>query len=203
MAESRYITDILRTIKRFFWLIALLIIIGGVAGKLLASAEPTHTYQAFSLVLLEEKQKNKNVIINQSDENVRFLNTAQTLVKTPIILDSVIKDLKLDDSTIDLGKKITAANENGSQVMRITVEENDPEKATAIVNKIIEIYEIKAKDYLDIDTLHILESAQPGLELQIQHSRPNASIVMGIIIGGVIGTLLAFILDYFFKKRRV
>jgi capsular polysaccharide biosynthesis protein len=202
MEESRYITDIFKTIKKFIWVIILFLIIGGVAGKVLSPNEPAPTYQAYALVLLEEQQTVSNVIINQSDENLRFLNTAQTLVTTPVVLDSVTKDLKLVYSRRELISKITAANENNSQVMRITVEDSDAKKATKIVNKIADEFEREIKGYLNVKTVRIVEKAQAGQELSIAHSRPNANILMGIIIGLVIGTLAAFVLDSFFKKRK-
>jgi capsular polysaccharide biosynthesis protein len=202
MEESRYITDIFKTIKKYIWVIILFMIIGGVAGKILSLNGPAPTYQAYALVLLEEQQKDSKVIINQSDANVRFLNTAQTLVYTPVVLDSVTKDLKLDYSRSDLINKITAANENSSQVMRITVEDGDAKKATEIVNKIADVFERDIKDYLNVEKVQIVERAQAGQELRIVHSRPNANILMGIIIGLVIGTLVAFVLDFFFKNRK-
>jgi capsular polysaccharide biosynthesis protein len=202
MEESRYITDIFKTIKKYIWVIILFVIIGGIAGKVLSSNGPAPTYQAYALVLLEEQQKDSKVIINQSDENVRFLNTAQTLVYTPAILDPVKKDLKLDYTRRELINKITAANENSSQVMRITVEDSDAKKATKIVNKIADVFERDIKGYLNVETVQIVERAQAGQELSIVHSRPNANILMGIIIGLVIGTLVAFVLDFFFKNRK-
>jgi capsular polysaccharide biosynthesis protein len=192
MEESMFINNILRTIKKYFWIIILLAVIGGIAGKFSASNGQPPTYQTSALVLLE-KQNDKTVLnINQPDDYNRFLNTAQTLMKTPIVLNTVKNELGLKDSINKLRGEVTPNVENSSQIIRINVETSNANQATKIANKTAEVFQQQIKNYLSVQSATIVEHAEFGQETQILHSRTKANITMGVIIGIVIGTLLTF-----------
>lgn len=200
MEETLLLKEILTTLKRRFWIILLIAIIGGGIGKFIVSPGPAPTYEAFSLVLLEKQYEENKLIVNPED-NVRFLNTAQTLIDTEVILEQVKSELNLDKSLTELAGQINVTNENNSQIIRITVEDSDPELATNIVNTTTDIFQEELGKYLDVERITIIEQAKPGQELQIIHSRENANTAMGVILGLVFGTFLAFALEVF-KRRK-
>jgi capsular polysaccharide biosynthesis protein len=201
MEESLLINDIIKVIKRYFWIILLSIIIGGVVGKMIASSGPAPTYRTSALVLLEKKQEEANVIINQADEIGRFMNTAQTLVETPAVLKAVKSDLNLDESPNELANKIEVTNENNSQILRISIEDSDAKKATKIVNGTAENFSQMVNQYLDVEKSQVVAKAVYGQESQILHTRTNANVAMGVILGLVFGGILAFVLNLLSKKR--
>jgi capsular polysaccharide biosynthesis protein len=203
MEESMYITKIIKIFKKYLWVIALLAILGGVAGKFLASSGPEPTFQSSGIVLIKQKFNESNIIINQADDTSRFINTAQTLISTPAILTPVKKELKLKEDLKELSGKINVSNENGSHLLRISVEESSADKATKIVNKTIEVFEKEIRNYLNVDTVQVVAYAQKGQESEIIHTRPNANIIMGVIIGMLLGTFLAFILSFISKPKEV
>lgn len=196
MEESMYITNVVKTIKRYLWLIILIAIIGGIIGKFVASSGAAPSYQASSLVLIEKLSK-QNLIINQSDDNSRFLNTAQTFINTSTILEPVIKDLNLDEKVSDLSSNVTVTNENNSQLLQITVEDKNARTATKIANKITDVFVKTVPNYLDVSNLKVMEKAQYGDETKDVHTRAKADIAMGVIIGLILGVILAFILSAF------
>jgi capsular polysaccharide biosynthesis protein len=201
MEESMLIKDIMLVVKKYLWLIILVTVIGGVAGKFLASNGQPPTYQNTALVLLE-KQTDKTVLnINQPDDYNRFLTTAQTLVSTPAILKSVKSELGLKDSLSKLGSEVNATIENGSQIINITVQDSNAKRATTIANKTADVFQSDIKNYLSVKSAQIVEPAQAGHETPILHSRTKANVVMGVIVGLVIGLVLAFILGSFGRKK--
>lgn len=202
MEESILMKDILRTVKKYLWLIVILTIIGGIIGKLLVPAGPAPTYKAASLILIEKGNTNEtNVIINQTDEMARFINTALTLVYTPAILETVIQDLKLDTTSKKLAKQVNAEVLNNSKIIQISATDSNAKSATEIANKAAEVFEKDINKYLDVKSVDIIEKAELDNAAQIVHSRSNANTVMGIILGLVIGTFMAFILKYFKRSN--
>lgn len=201
--ESFFLEEIIKTVKKYFWVILLITILGGIAGRVLSSNGPAPTYEASSLIILEQKNNETNGVINQSSDSGRFFNTAQTLFNTPVILEPVIKELNLEKSVKELSAQVSVSNENSSQLLRVTVSDSNAQQATDIANSIVNVYQQEINNYLDVETVKTLEKAQSGQETQILHNRSNANMAMGVIIGFILGSLLAYILRFFSTRKKV
>ncbi len=202
MEGTMLINDIIKVIKKYFWIILLFALVGSGVGKMLVPAGPEPTYKASTLVLIEKKEAEAGIVINQTDEVGRFLNTAQTLIETSAILENVKSDLKLKESTNDLAGKIDVANENNSQIIRITAEDTDPKKATNLANTTAKHFSNNLDQYLKIETAIIVNQAKNGDETKILHTRSKANIAMGGILGLVFGTIIAFVLNINFNRKK-
>ncbi|MCM3763505.1 YveK family protein [Neobacillus niacini] len=200
MEGTTYIADLLKVLKKYLWLIILLGLIGGVSGRMLTSEAQPPTYEASSLVLIKPLMNETNTIINQTDETVRFLNTAQTLINTNAILGPVKKELKLKDNVKTLAGKVRVSNENGSHLIKITVSDNNPDKATRIANGVADVFKREIGSFLDVEKVNIVVKAQKGQENEFTNvPRTNANTVMGTIIGLILGVFLSLVLFYFLK----
>jgi capsular polysaccharide biosynthesis protein len=201
--DSFFLEEIIKTVKKYFWVILLITILGGIAGRVLSSNGPTPTYEASSLIILEQKHNESNGVINPNGDSARFYNTAQTLFNTPVILKPVIKDLNLEKSLKELSSQISVSNENSSQLLRVTVTDSNAQQATDIANSIVNVYQQEISNYLDVETVKIIEMAQSGQENQIVHNRSKANMAMGVLIGFILGSLLAYILRVFSNRKKV
>lgn len=201
MEESMFIKDIVGIIKKYLWVIILVAVIGGIAGKLLASNGQPPTYQNSALVLLEKQNEKTALNINQPDDYNRFLNTAQTLVNTPVILKSVKDELGLKESVNKLTDEVSSTIENGSQVLRITVENSNAKQTTNIANKTADVFTRNIRHYLNVKSARVVQPAPSGHETPVLHSRTKANIAMGVIIGLVIGLALAFLFHSIGRKK--
>lgn len=203
MEGTTYIADLLKVFKKYLWLIILLGLIGGVSGRMLTSAAPPPTYEASSLVLIKPLMNETNTIINQTDETVRFLNTAQTLINTNAILGPVKKELKLRDNVKALAGKVRVSNENGSHVIKITVNDKSPDKATRIVNGVADVFKREIGSFLEVEKVNIVEKAQKGQEDKIsQVPRTKANTIMGTVMGLILGVFLSLVLFFFIKPLK-
>lgn len=202
MEASLFLKDVLSMIKKYFWIILLATVIGAVVGRFVVSEGPEPSYQASSSIYIEKKLPETNAVINQSDENTRFLNTALTIIRTPMVLENVKDGLDLDMTVKDLAGKITVVNENNSQILKITADVKDANLATDIVNEAAGVFVKEIGKLIEVEKVVVVESATPGLETKIEHSRANANTAMGLIIGLIIGSLAAFALSYLSKRAR-
>ncbi|NMD68810.1 hypothetical protein HHO41_00820 [Bacillus sp. DNRA2] len=203
MEGTLLINDLMKFIKKYVWVILLFTVIGGLVGRMLVPEGPPPTYKASALVLIEKKEPEAGIVINQTDEIGRFLNTAQTLIETPVVLDNVKKELKLDESAKELADKLEVANENNSHIFRVTAEDANQEKVTKLVNSAAQNFTKVADKYLDVDIVEVVEVAKSGQESKILHTRSNANMVMGVILGLVFGALIAFIFNLTSKKKTI
>lgn len=203
MEGTMLIHDLIKVIKKYLWIILLCTLAGAIIGKMTVPAGPEPTYRTSALVLIEKKKQEAGIVVNTSDEMGRFLNTAQTLIETPVILENVKKDLKLKESSAELAEIISVANENNSQIIRITAELTDPEKVTNIVNSTALNYSETVSQYIeDAGTVKIVQNAKLGNEAKILHTRSNANVTMGGILGLVFGGLLAFALNIKSNRKK-
>lgn len=193
MEAKELLRDVLLIVKKYFWLILLFGIIGAIVGRYVIPSGPPTSYQASSSILIEKEMKETNVIINQTDETTRFLNTVQTLIKTPVILSKVQKELNIDTETKDLANQITVVNENSSNIIKITVETNDKSSVADLANTIVNVFEKESEKFLDIGKVLVVEKAVPGEETMVSHDRSLANTIMGIILGTIIGFFIPLI----------
>jgi capsular polysaccharide biosynthesis protein len=200
--EELLINDVIKTVKKYFWVILLFAILGGVIGRMMTADAPAPTYEASSLFFIEPKVEEINGVFRQTEDSGRFFNTAQTIINTPIMLDPVIKELKLDMSIKELSEKVRVSNENNSNLMRVTVSNANEKQATVIANTIVQVYNQEIHNYLDVEKMKIVEEAQNGSEIQILYARPKANMIMGVLIGLVLGTFASFILSRRVKAAR-
>ncbi|WP_318507251.1 YveK family protein [Bacillus sp. T3] len=202
MEGIKLIKDLIKVFKKYIWIILLGVLVGGGIGKLLVPSGPAPTYKSSALILVQKKQAETGVVISQGDETGRFLNTAVRLIETRAILDDVKNELDLKESTKDLEDMIEVVIESNSNIIKVTVESEDANKATDIANATIGAFAKQASQYLDIDSATVVEKAKNGLETQILHTRSNANIAMGVILGLIISTIAAFWLNSVSNRKK-
>lgn len=198
MEESTLFSVTLKTFKKFYWLIILTMIIGGIAGRAIASKGPAPSYQANVSIILKQKQPEN--VEKQFDDYPRFINTAILLAKTPVVLDNAIKETKLKVTASEIQNQITVTNENGSEILNIQVEHEDQTVAPKLANAVAYSLQDVLPKYLDVDTVQIVDPAEKDEVSEILLTRTNEKMVMGALIGMIIGTILAFILNHTKKK---
>lgn len=155
----------------------------------------------------------KMIVNTHTDQNTTVtndqLNSAKSLVdiyaiiiRSHTVLEPVIENLKLEESVADLQDKISVQSANNTQVMQITVKDNDAEQAKAIVTQILAV----APDI-------IMNTVEAGsvktIEQPVVSDGPIApSKSKNAMIAGLAGLLLAtgffflrFMLDNTFKSE--
>jgi uncharacterized protein involved in exopolysaccharide biosynthesis len=126
----------LRTIGRFWWLIAICVLLAAGAGYEISARQP-YRYDATAKVLLTNAEP-VNVLertnVGPSLDSERDLNTNVDLVKLATVARSVRAKLQLPLSVTELLREVRAAPEGTSNVISITARDLSPERATAIAN---------------------------------------------------------------------
>ncbi|MDV2887805.1 capsular biosynthesis protein, partial [Alkalihalophilus pseudofirmus] len=78
---------------------------------------------------------------NEVQTNLQLINTYNVIIKSPAILELVIKDLHLDMTVKELNKKITVQNEKDSQVVNLSVQDTSAATAAKIANKTAQVFQ--------------------------------------------------------------
>lgn len=128
-------------VKAHWLLLAVVLILCSGTGYGVARFAITPVYRASADMLVNNSQEISNTTITTSDitASTTLVKTYAVILKSHIVVEQVIKDLDLPYSYKEMEKMISVQAVNGTQVMRISVEDISAERAKEIVTKIVEL----------------------------------------------------------------
>ena len=176
--------------------ITILCLITGVVYTLLIK---TPLYEGKTSIILVNKSldNNSNATITQSDIvlNQKLVSTYSQIVKSKKVLKQVISNLKLDYSYAELSRQVNVSNVSDTEIIKISVSNENPELAASIANDVAEVFKTEVSEIYNLENVTILDRAE------VSKSPYNIKLVKtaGIcFIGGIaISVMFLFILYYF------
>lgn len=136
-----------------------------------------------------EKRNNKTNSITTTDItlNSKLISTYRVLVESKDVIREVIKNLKIDIAEEKLRKNITVNTVKDTELIKISVIDEDAQRAYKIANEIADVFsEMVLKTY-NINNVHIVDRAK------INYTPSNINNIRDIIIFTGIGLLIAVI----------
>jgi non-specific protein-tyrosine kinase len=130
----------IRLLARWSWLIALSALLAGEAANMV-SQEIVPVYQASTSFLVHQALSNTAVVdYNTLHASEAMAQTyAQLLLKRPV-LEGVVANLKLDTTADALAKNVNVKVVRDTQLIVVTVEDSDPQRAANIANEIVNLF---------------------------------------------------------------
>jgi capsular polysaccharide biosynthesis protein len=197
MEETISLRELMETLKKRLRLIVLITVLAALASGVISFFILTPIYQA-SIQLLVNQSKNDQQMydFNQVQANLQLVNTYSVIIKSPSVLEKVIKDLNLNLTTEQLNEKITVDSEQNSQVLNVSVQDPDPHKAVLIANKIGQVFKQEIVKIMNVDNVSILSKADLGKDMAPVKPKPLLNIAIATVVGLMAGVGLAFLLEY-------
>jgi polysaccharide biosynthesis transport protein len=122
-----------KLVRRWAIPVVLITLVGGVVAYAVSRRmTPIYEAQATVLVVAGPQQAGSNTGVALSNDQVT--QTAASLMTEPPILQRVINELKLDTSTDQLARRVTATPITNAQLVNVTVQDPDAALATRIAN---------------------------------------------------------------------
>lgn len=197
MEETISLQELFKALrKRFILIISLAILAVTIAG-VVSYFFLTPIYEASALILVNQQQKERNQFNSEDIEmNLQLIDTYNVIIKSPAILSKVIEHLELDTTPALLEKKIKVTNAQNSQVVNISVQDPDPQKAVDVANTTVEVFQKEIRTLMNVDNIKILSPA--ALVKNQSPVKPKPIIIMAIaaITGLMMGVGIAFLLNY-------
>jgi capsular polysaccharide biosynthesis protein len=117
----------------------------------------TPRYEASIELIVNSRQDNTAAITNDNITSAKSLTSAYAIViKSNIVLDEVIETLGLDMTCDQLANTISVESVDSTQIMEVTVENEDPQIAGEIVQTIAEIAPDRIVDLVEAGSCKIV-----------------------------------------------
>lgn len=197
MEETISLKDIAVTLRKRLMLIALLAAIAVAVSGIISYFILTPVYQASTQILVNQKSSEQPVLDpNQVRTNVEMINTYSVIIKSPTILDQVVQDLDLPQTTEELTEKITVNSEQNAQVFNLTVEDVDPAQAVKIANGISKTFSAEIPEIMNVDNVKVLSPAVLKDNPTPVNPKPLLNMAIALVVGLMAGVGIAFLLEY-------
>ncbi|WP_078543551.1 YveK family protein [Litchfieldia alkalitelluris] len=197
MEETISLKELYQTLRKRLWMIALITVIATTVSGVVSYLFLTPIYQSTTQILVNQKTSDQP-IYNSSDirTNIELINTYNVIIKKPVILDKVKKELNLESSVEQLSNQITVAAEGNSQVVNITVQDEDAETAKEIANTIAVVFQKEIVNLMSVDNVSILPASEFEVSPSPVKPQPLLNMAIALVVGLMIGVGLAFLLEF-------
>lgn len=198
MEETISLQEIFDVIRRRLLLILTFVITAALVAAILSYFVLTKQYEAESEFIVNQSDQDTQAAydVNSVRMNTEFISTYNDIIKSNVILEEVIEKEDLAYKPSELRDKIDVSNQEGSQVVTVTVTDPDPALAVEIVNATVSTFEHRVPEIMNVDNVHILMKAEYVENPTPVAPKPKLNIAIAIVLGGMIGVGIAFLLEY-------
>ena len=198
MEDTTNIKDLLKVLQKRWSLVLFLTLAAGIISSVISFYVLTPVYQASTQILVNQKKpEDQPVSATDLQTNVQLINTYSEIIKSPVILEKVIKRLDLSQSPEQLEHQITINSQENSQVFSLTVTSTSAASAAHIANTLSQTFQDEIPKIMNANNVSILSKAILSEHNTPVKPNPITNIVIAMFIGLIVGMGIAFLLEYF------
>ncbi|MEG0180330.1 MAG: Wzz/FepE/Etk N-terminal domain-containing protein [Romboutsia sp.] len=200
MEETIDLREYFAIIKKRFWIIA---IITGVAIVLSAIVsffvlKPVYQSNTTLIVNTDKIGDTQTVTGDQINVTQKLAVTYGEIIKSRTVLESVINNLNLEMTYGELSGKITVSPVKDTQIINISVQDTNANKARNIANEIPKVFTKEAKRITKANSVEVIDKAI----VPTNPIKPNKmmNVAIAAVLGLMIGLFVVFIMEYLDNK---
>ncbi|MGP6146547.1 YveK family protein [Jeotgalibaca sp. A122] len=199
MEERFYLNEVFLILRKRVGQIVLFGILGLLIAGIFTFFFITPKYSSTSKMVVNQTQNTEQTLTNTDIQtNLNLINTYQSIIKEPIILEDVIGKVDSNISPQELSQKLSVQTENNSLVFGVTVSDENPYMASDLANAVAETFQEKIGDILEVESVTILSQATPNTK----PVSPNVilNLIIGLSTGLMVGISLALVSELMDKR---
>ena len=193
--EEINVTELLMYYLSKIFIVIIFIIMGILGSWYYTAKMQVPMYKSETSLVLT--RTNENTAITQTDItlNKNLVSTYREIIRSRRILSKVIENLDLDLTEKELKNKVGVASANDTELIVISVKDEDASLAKLIANEIAKVFKEEITEIYSIENISIVDKAVKAKDPY------NISILkqylMGFGIGFILGTGLVVMMFYF------
>lgn len=195
----------LKELFNLFWskkaAIILIILIFMVIGAIYTIGFTIPMYSSSTTLVLatsgnNDTNTNTTITATEITVNSKLVSTYSELVKSKNILRQVISNLGIKVDEDNLRKNITVSSVKDTELIEITVKNENPAYSAQIANEIAKVFTEKVKEIYNIDNVQIVDEAEVSdVPSNINHKKDVVIFAFIGIVVAVCYVLVANMLD--------
>ena len=198
----------LKELFEIFWSkkvqIILIILIFAVIGIIYTMGFVTPVYTSSTTLVLATSNGENQSTTNTTNSitttditlNSKLVSTYSVLVRSKDVLGQVISNLGIDISWESLKNNVTVSAVEDTEVIEISVTNENPQYAADIANEIAKVFSDKVAEIYNINNVHIVDEAEtPTGPSNINHTKDVIIFAFIGVVVAVIYVLIANMLD--------
>ena len=138
------------------------------------------------LIIVEESTINTNQIsYNDLQTSQKLVTTYSEIMKSEVILDTVIDNLHLDMSAKDLNGIMTVGSKSNTEIIDVSVTTTDPKLSAEIANEVVSVFVEKIYHIMNVENVTVLNAAK------VPEEKSGPSNVKNGLMGGAVGVVIS------------
>src|SRR5699024_6038906 len=160
----------------------------------------TPKYEANTQILVSQSQQSEVIESQEIQASLQLVNTYRDIIKSPTVLDDVVSNLDLQETSSAISNKIEVTNQDQSQVLTVTVTDPSAQNAQDIANEVASVFQSTVPEVMNVDNVSVLAAADVGNNPSPISPQLVINIAIGLILGLLVVLGIAF-LRAFMDKR--
>lgn len=194
--ETIDLKELFEYYKSKFGIVILFVALVGILGCLYGLFIQKPMYKSStSIVLISEAKDNSQLTYNDVSVNQNLVSTYSEIVKSKRILNQVINNLNLDYSYGALSNNIEVSSVTGTQIIKITVTDENSKTAMKVANEIAKVFSKEIPELYNISNVNILDTAEVASSAYNVNIAKQSTIFL--LAGLVLGLGVVFVMYYF------
>ncbi|WP_434794253.1 putative capsular polysaccharide biosynthesis protein YwqC [Terrisporobacter petrolearius] len=194
MEETIDLREYFFILKKKMWIIVLSAVICGVISGLVSFYVLKPVYEANTTLIVNKEVENETTQMTTSDD-LNFVQklalTYGEIIKSRSVITSTIDKLNLDMTYEDLSEAVSITNVENTQIIKISVKNENPRVASTICNTIPEIFSTEVQRIVKASGTEVIDKAAVPEE----PIKPNKTIniVIATVLGAMVSVFVIFL----------
>ncbi len=199
--EEIDLMDLVFTLLRRWKLIGLVALPIFGMGVFFALTRPTVYKTEMTLMISSGRNFNASSLDGgELSVNQKLATTYAEIAKSNAILKNVIKKYDLETILKTLQNEVSIAPVKDTELLQLTYKNSDPALAAAVTNEIGNEFMLKVREVMNFQNIKVVEAAE--IPREALPKRRGAILVISLILSGMTGCMVAFVVEFFFCKLR-
>ena len=126
--------------NKISWIIIAIILAIGIGNTFTILTRTPMYKSSTTIVLVNENKDSSTYNTTEQQLNKNLVGTYSEIIKSRMILETVISNLKLDYTSADLASNISVEAVDNTEIIKVSVSDANAKEATSIANEIAKVF---------------------------------------------------------------